>query len=151
MIRRMLWFVLGCMLGGLAFSEDRPMTTTSQQPEEAKVRARHEQYFQALGSADMDALAENFTFPAAFKGFLDDVVLANDKASLIATYEKLIAAAPKATRTELDALDVGYVRPGVYMLTMSYRQYADDAMIHEGRAVYFVKKIGDDFKLFAVF
>jgi len=120
--------------------------------DEAKVREAHNRYFQALGSGDMDALAESFTFPAAFKGFLEDVVIAPDKGSLIATYEKLIAAAPKATRTEVHSLDVSYVRPGVYSLTMSYEQFgADDAPIHEGRAVYFLKSVNDDFKLFAVF
>jgi hypothetical protein len=120
--------------------------------DEAKVREAHSRYFQALGSGDMDALAENFTFPAAFKGFVEDVLLATDKESLITTYEKLIAAAPKASRTEIRATDVSYLRPGVYMLTMSYEQYgADDALIHEGRAMYFMKRVNDDFKLFAVF
>lgn len=120
--------------------------------DEAKVRAAHGRYFEALGSGDMDALADNFTFPAAFKGFLEDVVIANDKASLVASYEKLIAAAPKASRTEVLGMDVSYVRPGVYMLAMTYEQYgADDTLIHEGRAMYFMKSVGDDFKLFAVF
>ena len=120
--------------------------------DEAKVREAHNRYFQALGSGDMDALAENFTFPAAFKGFLEDVAIATDKDSLIATYEKLIAAAPKATRTEVNGLDVSYVRPGVYSLTMSYEQFgADDALIHEGLAIYFMKRVNEGFKLFAVF
>jgi len=119
--------------------------------DEAEVREAHSRYFQALGSGDMDALAENFTFPAAFKGFLEDVVIATDKESLLATYQRLIAAAPKATRTELRGTDVSYLRPGVYMLTMSYEQYgADDTLIHEGRAVYFIKRVNDVFKLFAV-
>ena len=120
--------------------------------DEAKVREVHNQYFQALGSGNMDALAENFIFPVAFKGFLEDVVIAVDKESLLATYERLIAAAPKASRTELRGTDVSYLRPGVYMLTMSYEQYgADDALIHKGRAIYFMKSVKGDFKLFAVF
>jgi hypothetical protein len=124
----------------------------SSADDEAKVRQAHGQYFQALGSGDMDALAENFVFPAAFKGWLEDVVIAKDKESLIATYKRLIAAAPKATRTELRGTDVSYLRPGVYMLTMSYEQYgADDKLIHEGRAIYFMKGVNDEFKLFAVF
>ena len=119
---------------------------------EARVRAVHDAYFQALGSGDMDALAAQFTFPAAFKGFLEDVVIATDKASLIATYEKLIAAAPKATRSNVHGVDFATLRPNVYMLTMNYQQFGpDDALIHEGKAMYFVKKQGDDFKLFAVF
>ena len=120
--------------------------------DEAKVRDVHNQYFQALGSGNMDTLAENFTFPAVFKGFLEDVVIATDKESLLATYEKLIAAAPNATRTELRETEVSFLRPGVYMLTMSYEQYGvDDALIHEGRAIYFMKRVNDEFKLFAVF
>jgi len=63
--------------------------------DETKVRTAHGQYFQALGSGDMDALAENFVFPAVFKGFLEDAVIATDKNSLLATYQKLIAAAPR--------------------------------------------------------
>jgi len=124
----------------------------SSAEDEARIRQTHGQYFQALGKGDMAALAETFVFPAAFKGFLDDVVIATDKASLLATYERLIAAAPKASRTELRGTDVDYLRPGVYVLTMSYAQYgADDALIHAGRALYFMKRVDDDFKLFAVF
>ena len=120
--------------------------------DEAKVREVYNKYFEALGSGNMDMLAENFTFPVAFKGFLEDVVIATDKESLLSTYEKLIAAAPNATRTEVRGVDVSYLRPGVYMLAMSYEQYGeDDALIHEGRAVYFMKRVSDDFKLFAVF
>lgn len=120
--------------------------------DEAKVRAAHGQYFQALGSGNMESLADNFVFPAVFKGFLEDAVIATDKASLLATYGKLIAAAPKASRTELISQDVSYLRPDVYMLTMDYKQYgANDSLIHEGRAVYFMKRVGDSFKLFAVF
>ena len=119
--------------------------------DETKVKEAHGRYFQALGAGDMEALAANFTFPAAFKGFLDDVAIATDKESLASTYERLIAAAPKAARTEVRGLDVGYLRPGVYMLTMSYEQYGeDDALIHDGRAVYVFKKVGDEFKLCAV-
>lgn len=71
---------------------------------------------------------------------------------MITTYERLIAAAPEAARSEIRGVDVSYLRPGVYSLTMSYRQYgADDALIHEGRAMYFMKRVNDDFKLFAVF
>ena len=120
--------------------------------DEAAVRSAHSRYFQALGSGNMDGLAEVFVFPAVFKGFLEDTVIATDKASLLATYGRLIAAAPKATRTEVTSQGVSYLRPDVYMLTMDYKQYgANDSLIHEGRAVYFMKRVGDTFKLFAVF
>ncbi len=120
--------------------------------EQAQVEALHNRYFEALGSGDMDQLADCFTFPAAFKGFLDDVTLATDKASLIATYQDLIAAAPKATRTELLGKETNCLRPGVYNLTMRYKQYgADDTLIHEGCADYFFKRVGNGYRLFAVF
>ena len=120
--------------------------------DEAAVRSAHGRYFQALGSGNMDALAETFVFPAVFKGFLEDTVIATDKLSLLATYGELIAAAPKATRTELIRQDISYLRPDVYMLVMDYKQYgANDSLIHEGRAVYFMKRVGNAFKLFAVF
>jgi hypothetical protein len=123
----------------------------SSADEEAKIRELHARYFETLGSGDLDALAEHFTFPAVFKGFLDDVATVSDGTSLASTYERLIAAAPKAARTEVLALDVARLRPGVQMLTMRYEQYgADDQLIHEGRAVYLAKEVGDEFKLFAV-
>ena len=120
--------------------------------DEALVRNAHQTYFQALSSGNMDALADCFAFPAAFKGFLEDVVLATDKASLVATYKQLIAAAPKAARTELSSTEVSYLRPGVYTLTMTYEQFGpDDRSIHAGRAVYFMKRVNEGFKLFGVF
>jgi hypothetical protein len=140
---------LSVVFCGVSFAEDGDMSLVA---DEAKVRERHSAYFEALGSGDMGALAENFTFPAAFKGFLEDVVIATDKDSLAVTYTNLIAAAPKATRTEMLGTDVDYVRPGVYVLTMRYKQFgADDALIHEGRALYFMKSVNNEFKLFAVF
>ncbi|MGI9327810.1 MAG: hypothetical protein ACR2PZ_21510 [Pseudomonadales bacterium] len=118
----------------------------------AQVRSVHDQYLQALGAGDMDTVAELFTFPAAFKGFLDDVILATDKASLLAAYEQLIAVAPTATRMELLDVEVNYIRPQVYELAMIYEQYgAEDALIHSGRAVYFMKPVDGAFKIFAVF
>ena len=140
---------LNIVFSGLSAAEGRNMSLAD---DEAKVREAHGQYFQALGSGDMNMLAESFTFPASFKGFLEDVVIATDAESLIATYERLIAAAPNATRTQVNGLDVGYLRPGVYMLSMSYEQFGeDDALIHKGQAIYFMKKVNDEFKLFAVF
>lgn len=117
----------------------------------AKIRELHARYFETLGGGDLNALAEHFTFPAVFKGFLDDVVMVPDKTTLASTYERLIAAAPKAARTEVLGSEVDYLRPGVYMLTMRYEQYgSEDQLIHEGRAAYLAKKMGDEFKLFAV-
>lgn len=120
--------------------------------EEAQVRAVHERYFRALAAGDMNGVAAQFTFPAAFKGFLEDVLIADDPASLVAAYRELIAAAPKATRNEVLDVSVSFIRPGVYSLSMHYRQYdARDRLIHEGRAIYFMKRLGSEFKMFAVF
>lgn len=119
--------------------------------DEAAVRAAHERYSAALQSGDMDALAEQFTFPAAFKGFLEDIVIAQDKAALLSTYQALIAAAPKASRTQVTGIEVSFIRPGVYTLAMAYQQFdADDGLLHEGRAVYCMKRVDDGFKIFAV-
>ena len=105
----------------------------------------------ALGTGDFAAVAEQFTFPAVFKGFLDDVVVATDATSLASIYERLIAAAPKAARTEVSSLEAGILRPEVYALTMTYEQFdADDKLIHAGSAVYLLKDTGGELKLFAV-
>lgn len=101
----------------------------------------------------MDAVADQFTFPAAFKGFLDDVITAGDKAALLAAYRRLIAAAPKAHHSKLGRVEVSDVRPGVYMLTAEYEQFdAADALVYAGKAVYFFKRLDDgEIRLFAVF
>lgn len=119
--------------------------------DERRVEQVYRAYFQALGSGDMNALAEKFTFPSVFKGFLDDVTIATDKASLLSTYRSLIAAAPKAAHSKLGNIEVASVRPGVYMLTVDYEQYgADQTLVYAGKAVYFMKRLNDDFRLFAV-
>lgn len=118
---------------------------------EQQVKAVHASYMAALGSGDLMAVAEQFTFPAVFKGFLDDVAVAADADSLASTYQRLIAAAPKAARTDVSSLDAGMLRPGVYSLTMNYEQFdGNDASIHLGSAVYLMKQVGDELKLFAV-
>ena len=124
------------------------MLTTDK---EQQVKAVHASYMAALGQGDFAAVARQFTFPAVFKGFLDDVVIATDATSLASIYERLIAAAPKATRTDVSSLEAGILRPEVYSLTMTYEQFdADDKLIHAGSAVYLLKPAGGELKLFAV-
>ena len=131
----------------------KPDTQGELTPEqEAKVRAHHSAYFEVLGGGDLNALAEVFTFPAVLKGFLEDVVVATDATSLAAHYEALIAAAPKATRTEAREVTVALVRPNVYMATFAYAQFdANDQLVHTGKAIYFMKEVDGAMKLFAVF
>ena len=141
---------IGLYIIALSPSAQRPEETMAN--EEEQVKALHAEYFQALGSGDMDALADKFTFPAAFKGFLEDVVVATDKESLATTYQALIAAAPKASRGETNYTEVAYIRPNVYMLTYDYEQFDEnDTLIHKGKAIYFAKKVDGEFRLFAVF
>ena len=119
--------------------------------DEANARDLHTQYMDALGQGDMDTVADLFAFRAVCKGFLEDLLVATDKASLLSTHTKLIAVAPKAHRTELLGIDVSYVRPQVFMLTMNYKQYgADDTVIHNGQALYFMKPVAETLKIFAV-
>ncbi len=101
----------------------------------------------------METVADQFTFPAAFKGFLDDIITVQDRASLADAYKRLIAAAPKAHHSKLGRVEVSDVRPGVYMLTAEYEQFdAQDALVYAGKAVYFFKRLDDgDIRLFAVF
>ncbi len=119
--------------------------------EEKQIREVHANYMAALGRGDFTGVAEQFTFPAVFKGFLDDVAIATDATSLASTYERLIAAAPKAASTQVSSLDVAILRPGVHSLTMNYEQFDSDGVsIHVGSAVYLLKHIGEELKLFAV-
>lgn len=48
-----------------------------------QIKAVHASYVAALGTGDLAAVAEQFTFPAAFKGFLDDVVIATDAIAVV--------------------------------------------------------------------
>ena len=48
-------------------------------------------------------------------------------------------------------MDATRVRPNTYMLDMSYVLYdTSDAPVHEGRAIYFMNRVQDDFKIFAI-
>lgn len=119
--------------------------------EEQQVKAVHAAYMAALSRGDFQAMAEQFTFPAVFKGFLNDVAVATDAASLTATYQRLIAAAPDAARTEISHLQADMLRTGVYSLTMTYEQFdSDDTSIHAGSAVYLMQRTDRGLKLFAV-
>ncbi len=119
--------------------------------EEKRIKAVHASYMAALGRGDFAEVAEQFTFPAVFKGFLDDVAIATDATSLTSTYQRLIAAAPKAANTDVSSLQAAILRPGVYSLTMTYEQFdASGDSIHAGSAVYLLKYVGDELKLFAV-
>ena len=119
--------------------------------EENQVKAVHANYMAALSRGDFEAMAELFAFPAVFKGFLDETAIATDAASLASTYERLIAAAPNAARTEVNHLEAGMLRPGAYSLTMTYEQYDNnDTPIHSGSALYLMQRAGDDLKLFGV-
>ena len=119
--------------------------------EEQQIKAVHANYMAALGRGDFEAMAEQFTFPAVFKGFLDDVAVATDAASLTSAYTNLIAAAPQAARTEVSHLQTGILRPGVYSLTMTYEQFdSNDQCIHAGNAVYLMQQAEGELKLFGV-
>jgi hypothetical protein len=119
--------------------------------EEEQLKAVHARYMSALSQGDFSAVAEQFTFPAVLKGFLEDITVVTDARSLASAYEHLIAAAPKAARTDVKTLQPAYLRPGVFSLTMHYEQFdADDVSIHSGSAVYLLKGISDELKIFGV-
>ena len=119
--------------------------------DKAKAEQLHSEYMQALSAGDMESVAALFTFPAVFKGFLEDVIVAEDARQVPGAYAKLIAVAPKAARMQLLGIDVSMVRPQVLMLTMTYEQFgADDKRIHSGQALYFMKPVDGVLKLFAV-
>ncbi|MDG2460245.1 MAG: hypothetical protein P8M73_05130 [Luminiphilus sp.] len=119
--------------------------------DEVRIRETHERYYQALSDRDMDALAANFAFPASFKGFLESVVVATDKTSLAAAFDLLIAATPKSERTEIRSMDASYLRPNTYMLDTSYVLYdASDTVVHDGRAIYFMNRVENEVKIFAI-
>ena len=119
----------------------------------------HKCYYEFLSKNQMDDLSELFHYPAAFKGFLDKIELANDKEELKSLYVKLISKSPKAdldanvtTSTELKNSIPYKLRDDSYIIVMEYSHYKEGKKdLFTGRATYLFTKKDNTWKISGVF
>ena len=90
------------------------------------IKSIHAKYFDYMVNGDMDNVAKLFHYPSAFKGFLDNIVIAKDASELKEIYQDLIASAPNANRISMNETMPYKLRDNTYVIIMSYSQYNDD-------------------------
>ena len=123
------------------------------------IKKLHNKYFELLSDNNMDELANLFSYPSAFKGFLNKIDIASDKKDLKRVYEELISAAPQSDldanitiSTELKNSIPYKLREDSYVIVMEYSQYREDkSELFTGRACYLFTKLDGDWKISGVF
>ena len=123
------------------------------------IKKLHNKYFELLSDNNMDELANLFSYPSAFKGFLNKIDIASDKKDLKRVYEELISAAPQSDldanitiSTELKNSIPYKLRDDSYVIVMEYSQYREDkSELFTGRACYLFTKLDGDWKISGVF
>ena len=123
------------------------------------IKKLHNKYFELLSDNNMDELANLFSYPSAFKGFLNKIDIASDKKDLKRVYEELISAAPQSDldanitiSTELKNSIPYKLRDDSYVIVMEYSQYREDkSELFTGRACYLFAKLDGDWKISGVF
>ena len=114
------------------------------------IKSIHAKYFDYMVNGDMDNVAKLFHYPSAFKGFLDNLLIAKDASELKEIYQDLIASAPSANRISMNETIPFKLRDNTYVIIMSYSQYNDDSEIFSGNACYVFSKINKQWKISAV-
>ena len=123
------------------------------------IKKLHNKYFELLSDNNMNELANLFSYPSAFKGFLNKIDIASDKKDLKRVYEELISAAPQSDldanitiSTELKNSIPYKLRDDSYVIVMEYSQYREDkSELFTGRACYLFTKLDGDWKISGVF
>ena len=120
------------------------------------IKKLHNKYFELLSDNNMDELANLFSYPSAFKGFLNKIDIASDKKDLKRVYEELISAAPQSDldanitiSTDLKNSIPYKLRDDSYVIVMQYRE--DKSELFTGRACYLFTKLDGDWKISGVF
>lgn len=123
------------------------------------IKKLHNKYFELLSDNNMNELANLFSYPSVFKGFLNKIDIASDKKDLKRVYEELISAAPQSDldanitiSTELKNSIPYKLRDDSYVIVMEYSQYREDkSELFTGRACYLFTKLDGDWKISGVF
>ena len=112
----------------------------------------------------MNSLAKLFTFPAVFKGFVNEVQIAKNEKDIKNIYENLIKAAPQSKfvnesrnyteiTTKVENKSIYKMRDDTYMIIVKYTQSdkKDNSLIFSGRASYLFIKDDEEWLISGVF
>ena len=129
-----------------------------------KIKNKHDAYYTYLFENDMNSLAKLFTFPAVFKGFVNEVQIAKNEKDIKNIYEKLIKAAPQSKfvnegrnyteiTTKVENKSIYKMRDDTYMIIVKYTQSdkKDNSLIFSGRASYLFIKDDEEWLISGVF
>ena len=129
-----------------------------------KIKDKHDTYYKYLFENDMNSLANLFSFPAVFKGFVNEVQIAKNKKEIKNIYENLIKAAPQSKfanedrnyteiNTKVENKSIFKMREDTYMLIVKYTQSdkKDNSLIFSGRASYLFIKADEEWLISGVF
>ena len=129
-----------------------------------KIKDKHDAYYTYLFENDMNSLAKLFTFPAVFKGFVNEVQIAKNEKDIKNIYEKLIKAAPQSKfvnesrnyteiTTKVENKSIYKMRDDTYMIIVKYTQSdkKDNSLIFSGRASYLFIKDDEEWLISGVF
>ena len=129
-----------------------------------KIKDKHDTYYKYLFENDMNSLAKLFSFPAVFKGFVNEVQIAKNEKDIKNIYEKLIKAAPQSKfvnegrnyteiTTKVENKSIFKMREDTYMLIVKYTQSdkKDNSLIFSGRASYLFIKDDEEWLISGVF
>tara|TARA_B100000965_G_scaffold195770_1_gene163553 strand:- start:845 stop:1312 length:468 start_codon:yes stop_codon:yes gene_type:complete len=129
-----------------------------------KIKNKHDAYYTYLFENDMNSLAKLFTFPAVFKGFVNEVQIAKNEKDIKNIYENLIKAAPQSKfvnegrnyteiTTKVENKSIYKMRDDTYMIIVKYTQSdkKDNSLIFSGRASYLFIKDDEEWLISGVF
>ena len=129
-----------------------------------KIKDKHDTYYKFLFENDINSLAKLFSFPAVFKGFVNEVQIAKNEKDIKNIYEKLIKAAPQSKfanedrnyteiNTKVENKSIFKMREDTYMLIVKYTQSdkKDNSLIFSGRPSYLFIKADEEWLISGVF
>ena len=145
------------LLCGLVIAVMMTGSVYSNEADIKKIKDKHNNYYEYLFENDMNSLAKLFSFPALFKGFVNDVQIAKNEKDIANIYQNLIKAAPQSKfvemgrdyteiKTSLEGKSIFKMREDTYLLVAKYtqRDKSNNSLIFSGRASYlFINNNGE--------
>ena len=145
------------LLCGLVIAVMMTGSVYSNEADIKKIKDKHNKYYEYLFENDMNSLAKLFSFPALFKGFVNEVQIAKNEEDIASIYQNLIKAAPQSKfvemgrdyteiKTSLEGKSIFKMREDTYLLVAKYtqRDKNDNSLIFSGRASYlFINNNGE--------
>ena len=128
-----------------------------------KIKVKYKKRFTFVND-DFDNLAKLFSFPSSFKGFVENIQIANNENDIKEIYGNLINAAPQSKfaksgrnyseiKTSLNNKEIIKMRDDTYILIVTYTQKdkKNNSLIFSGKASYLFTKQNDNWFLSGVF